>query len=224
MNALEGRQISFSYRKGTSLFSQVDIRVGQGECVILRGPSGCGKTTLCHVLAGIIPRSISGEIKGDILLFGQDIRTLSLARLVQKVGVLFQNPDEQLFFPTVEDEIAFGPENLCLSRKEIGLRIEEALETVQMSAFRLVETETLSYGQKQLIALGAVLALQPAILILDEAFSQLDSFSTQLVKGIIQAQKKMGHAIFMVENSEDHLDLAERVYEMHDGRVWEVAL
>lgn len=224
MNALEGRQISFSYQEGKVLFSQVNIHARRGECVILRGPSGCGKTTLCHILAGIIPRSISGEVKGDVLLFGENIQTLSLASLVQQVGVLFQNPDAQLFFPIVEDEIAFGPENLCLPREEIGLRIEQVLETVQMSAYRLAETETLSFGQKQLIALGAVLALKPPILILDEAFSQLDSSSTQLVKGIIQARKGMGHAIFMVENGEEHLDLAERVYELQDGQVQEVAL
>ena len=142
MKALEGRQISFSYAGGKTLFSQVNVHVKNGECVILRGPSGSGKTTLCNILAGIIPRSISGELRGDVLLFGENLRTLSLATVVQKVGILFQNPDSQLFFPTVEDEIAFGPENLCLSREEIGLRIEQALDTVQMGSYRLMETET----------------------------------------------------------------------------------
>jgi energy-coupling factor transport system ATP-binding protein len=224
VKALEGRQISFSYAGGKTLFSQVNVHVKNGECVILRGPSGSGKTTLCNILAGIIPRSISGELRGDVLLFGENLRTLSLATVVQKVGILFQNPDSQLFFPTVEDEIAFGPENLCLSREEIGLRIEQALDTVQMGSYRLMETETLSHGQKQRIALAAVLALQPQILILDEAFSQLDTGSTHLVKGIIRQQKELGHAIFMVENSEEHLHLVDRVYELQDGQTREVVL
>ncbi|NLL43033.1 MAG: ABC transporter ATP-binding protein [Firmicutes bacterium] len=224
MNALEGRRISFSYPRANALFSEVNIQVQVGECVILRGPSGCGKTTLCQILAGIIPRSLPGEVRGDVLLFGENIGSLSLARIVEKVGVLFQDPDAQLFFPTVEDEIAFGPENLCLAREEIGCRIEQALEAVQMSEYRLAKTETLSYGQKQLIALAAVLALEPRVLILDEAFSQLDTASTQLVKEIIRNQKRLGRAIFLVENSEEHLDLAERVYELQGGRVQEVVL
>jgi energy-coupling factor transporter ATP-binding protein EcfA2 len=223
-NALEGRQISFSYAGGRPLFSQVNLHVKPGECAILRGPSGSGKTTLCHILAGIIPRSISGTLEGEVLLFGDNLRALSLASVVDKLGILFQNPDSQLFFPTVEDEIAFGPENLCLSRQEMAFRIEQVLETVQMSAYRWVETETLSHGQKQRIALAAVLALQPQILILDEAFSQLDTESTRLVKGIIQGQKELGHAIFMVENGEEHLDLADRIYELQDGQVREVVL
>lgn len=224
MNALEGRQISFSYARGGNLFNQVNLHIKAGECAILRGPSGSGKTTLCHILAGIIPRSISGSLSGDVLLFGENLDTLSLASIVQKLGVLFQNPDSQLFFSTVEDEIAFGPENLCLPRSEIAHRIEWALDVVQMSAYRLAETATLSHGQKQRIALAAVLALQPKVLILDEAFSQLDTYSTRLVKGIIQGQKELGQAILMVENSEEHLDLADRIYDLESGWVREVAL
>lgn len=224
MNALEGRQISFSYTRDKPLFSQVDFHVKPGECAILRGPSGSGKTTLCHIAAGIIPRSISGTFAGGILLCGENLHSLSLAKVVQKLGILFQNPDAQLFFATVEDELAFGPENLCLSREEISLRIAQALDAVKMSAYRLVETATLSHGQKQRIALAAVLALGPQILILDEAFSQLDTSSTALVKDLLRKQKERGHAIFMVENSEEHLDLADRVYELEDGRIREVAL
>ncbi len=224
MNALEGRQISFSYAGGKPLFNQVNLWVKPGECTLLRGPSGSGKTTLCHILAGIIPRSISGELTGDVLLFGEHLRTLSLASIVERVGVLFQNPDSQLFFSTVEDEIAFGPENLCLPRREITSRIEQALHTVQMNAYRLAEIETLSYGQKQRIALAAVLALRPKVLILDEAFSQLDTASTQLVKEIIRGQKEMGQAIFMVDNSEEHLDLADRTYGLAGGRVREMPI
>lgn len=224
MNALEGRQISFSYGRGKTLLSQVDFYVQPGECVILQGPSGSGKTTLCHIAGGIIPRSFSGDLEGEVLLFGTPLHSLSLADVVKNVGILFQNPDSQLFFPMVEDELAFGPENLCLPREEIALRIAEALDAVEMSSFRLVETDTLSHGQKQRIALAAVLALRPRVLILDEAFSQLDTASTAIVKGVLRRQKELGQAIFMVENGEEHLELAERVYELQGGQIREVAL
>ena len=105
MNALEPAD-QLSYPKSKLLFREVNISLRQGECVILRGPSGSGKTTLAYILAGIIPRSIPGEVEGEVLLFGQEMRTLSLAAIVQQVGVLFQDPDAQLFFPTVEDEVA----------------------------------------------------------------------------------------------------------------------
>jgi energy-coupling factor transport system ATP-binding protein len=224
VNALEGRQISFSYpRHGEqALLTNVNVYVRRGECVILRGPSGVGKSTLCHILAGIIPRSISGQVSGEVFFFGENLRFLSLARVAETVGVLFQNPDSQLFFPTVEDELAFGPENLCLPRPEMDKRINEALAMVHMEEYRLVETETLSLGAKQRIALAAVLSLQPRILILDEAFSQLDSQSVSVVRDTIRAQKELGRAIFMVENSEEHVDLADRIYELQDGQVREV--
>ena len=224
MRALEGRQISFTYPGGKPLLSQVNFSVKPGECVILRGPSGSGKTTLCHIAAGIIPRSISGDFQGEILLWGQELQGLSLAQVVQELGILMQNPDAQLFFPTVEDELAFGPENLCLPRGEIALRIAEALGAVEMSTYRLAEIETLSQGQKQRIALAAVLALRPRILILDEAFSQLDTASTAIVQGVLRRQKELGHAIFLVENGEEHLHLADRLYELKDGEVREVTL
>ena len=145
MNAPEGRQISFPiHGTGTTLLTNVNVYVRRGECVMLRGPSGVGKSTLCHILAGIIPRSISGQVSGEVFFFGENLRFLSLARVAETVGVLFQNPDSQLFFPTVEDELAFGPENLCLPRPEMDKRINEALAMVHMEEYRLVETETLS--------------------------------------------------------------------------------
>ncbi len=222
MNALEGRLLKFRYGGGPFLLIQENISVKPGECVLLRGPSGAGKTTLAHILSGIIPRSFPGDLRGDVFLFGENIKNLSLARCVEKVGVVWQNPAAQLFFPTVEDEIAFGPENLCLPRREIGRRIENALQAVGMSAFRLAETRTLSYGQKQLIAFGAALALQPRILILDEVFSQLDDSASKRVKDVIKRQSEKGTAVLLIDNSDESLKLARRAYHLADGRIREV--
>jgi energy-coupling factor transport system ATP-binding protein len=224
MRALEGRNLSFRYPGSPILFEQVDIYVDEGECVVLTGPSGCGKSTLCHILSGIIPRSIEGEVEGEVLLFGEHLQNLSLWQTVQQVGVVFQEPDSQLFSPTVEDEIAFGPENLCLPREEIGKRIERALEAVKMSKYRLAGPKDLSDGQKQLIAIAATLSLEPRALIFDEAFSHLDSQYTLAAKEIIRAQKKLGRAILMVEHDGENLDVADRIYQFEDGRLREVHL
>ncbi|HHY14625.1 MAG TPA: ABC transporter ATP-binding protein [Firmicutes bacterium] len=223
MRVLEGRGISFRYPGGPPLLRQADIYLKTGECVGLTGPSGCGKSTLCRILAGIIPRSIPGEVTGQVFISGTELSEIPLAALVQLVGIVFQDPDSQLFSPTVEDEIAFGPENLCLPRDELELRICQALETVGMAAYRQAETRTLSLGQKQLIALAAVLALQPKILIADEIFSRLDSTCTLLVQEAIQRQKSQGRAVLLVDHKHENLALVDRIYRLTEGQLREVS-
>lgn len=221
MKAIEGSGICFAY-DDTPLFSGLDIHVEEGECVALIGHSGCGKSTLCYLLSGIIPRSIQGEFKGTVRLFGKDISSLSLEETVKRIGIVFQNPDSQLFSPTVEDEIAFGPENLCLPREEIENRITNSLFSVGMQDYRYANPSKLSGGQKQLVALAASLALEPRIVIFDEALSQLDSDSTLLVKAAILRQKAQGKAILFVEHDPDNLDIADRIYSLSAGRLEEV--
>ncbi len=221
MIALQARELSFSYGE-TPLFSDVSISVSEGECVALTGPSGCGKSTLCYILSGIIPRSIEGYLAGDVRLFGDKPDELSLTETVKRVGVVFQSPDSQLFSPTIEDEVAFGPENLCVPREEIDKRIVAALTSVGMQDFRYANPVQLSGGQKQLVALAAVLALEPRALIFDESLSQLDSDSTALVKHAILVQKQQGKAILIVEHDEENLDIADRIYTFANGRFAEV--
>ncbi len=221
MIALEVSELSFSYGE-IPLFSDVGLSVSEGECVALTGPSGCGKSTLCYILSGIIPRSIDGNINGDVRLFGNNPSELSLSETIERVGVVFQNPESQLFSPTIEDEVAFGPENLCLPREEISRRITSALVAVGMQDFRHTNPSQLSGGQKQLVALAAVLALQPRALIFDESLSQLDPDSAALVKQAIQAQKQQGKAILIVEHNEENLDVADRIYTFANGRLAEV--
>ncbi len=224
MIVLEGRNIDFHYFPDKLLLRQANIHVKKGECVALIGSSGCGKTTLCYILAGIIPRSIKGDLTGEVFLSGRNIVDLPLADLVRQVGIVFQDPESQLFSPTVEDEIAFGPENLCLPREEIDKRIEEALRLVGMEEHRRADTQTLSYGQKQLIAIAAVLALQPQTLILDEIFSHLDFDSAERIKRLILGQKKAGKAILLTGHGQDYIDLADRVYQIEKAEVEEIYL
>ncbi|MGB4431812.1 MAG: ABC transporter ATP-binding protein, partial [Limnochordia bacterium] len=199
MNALQAQKISFRYPEGPLVLERVDLHVQVGECVALAGPSGSGKSTLCHVLSGIIPRSIPGQVRGTIRLFGEELSTLSLAETVRRVGVVFQDPDAQLFFPTVEAELAFGLENLCFPEEEMDRRISAALETVGLSSRRHQATKDLSQGQKQLVALAAVLALEPGLLILDEVFAPLDERSEAVVQGVIRDYTARGGAVLLVE-------------------------
>ena len=224
MKALEARSLSFAYDE-TPLFSGVSFAVAEGEWVAVTGPSGSGKSTLCLLLSGVIPRSRDeGNRSGEVLLLGEDVASMPLAQVASRLGLVLQEPDSQLFSPLVEDEVAFGPENLCLSRDEIGRRITEALELTGMSGSRLAETDTLSGGQKQLIALAAVLALRPRVLILDEAFAMLDADAEERMRQVLCELKRQGTAILTVEHEARRLVWADRVLFLSRGRLEEVRL
>ena len=155
MNAVEIKNLNFGYDEKI-LLSDINLNIAQGQCIAFTGKSGCGKSTLCYIISGIIPRNIHGLLNGDIKIFGKNILDYSLGDLIKNVGIVFQNPDSQLFSPTVEDEIAFGPENLKLSRQEIKKRIDNALNMTDCQDLRYSNPSNLSGGQKQLVALAAV--------------------------------------------------------------------
>ena len=224
MKALQARSLSFAYDE-TPLFSGVSFALAEGEWVSVTGPSGSGKSTLCLLLSGVIPRSLElGKRSGKVLLFGEDIAGLSLAKVASRLGLVLQEPDSQLFSPLVEDEIAFGPENLCLPRDEIGERIERALRLTGMNAKRMADTDALSGGQKQLIALAAVLAMEPRVLILDEAFAMLDEAAEEQMLQVLRCLKAQGTAILTVEHEPRRLAAADRILRLDAGRLEEVGL
>ena len=222
MKALQARSLSFAYDE-TPLFSGVSFALAEGEWVAITGPSGSGKSTLCLLASGVIPRSLDvGKVGGEVLLFGESVADLPLAKTASRLGLVLQEPDSQLFSPLVEDEIAFGPENLCLPRDEIGARIERALALTGMSGKRQADTDTLSGGQKQLVALAAVLALEPRVLILDEAFAMLDEAAEKQMLEVLRCLKEQGTAILAVEHEPRRLAAADRVLRLADGRLEEV--
>lgn len=224
MKALQAQALSFAYDE-TPLFSGVSFALAEGEWIAVTGKSGSGKSTLCLLLSGVIPRSLNvGKAGGEVLLFGENIAELPLAKVASRLGLVLQEPDSQLFSPLVEDEIAFGPENLCLPRDEIGARIERALTLTGMSAKRLADPDTLSGGQKQLIALAAVLALEPKVLILDEAFAMLDEKAEEQMLEVLRRLKEQGTAILSVEHEPRRLAAADRVLRLAEGRLEEVGL
>ena len=222
INPIEINKLYFKYKNSPDyILKAVDLAVFKGEIVALVGLSGSGKSTLLNIISGIIPHIHKGKIKGEVKLWGKETKDLKIVDITKKVGVGFQDPDTQLFSPTVEDEIAFGPENLMVVREEIERRIEKVLQAVNMEDYRYENPNNLSGGQKQLIAIAAILAMEPDILLLDEALSQLDTNGKKKVGDIIINLKKKGKTLILVEHDLESLSLADRVLELKDGNLKE---
>ena len=212
--------LSFQYPGAKEeIIKEINLEVNQGEVLAVVGLSGSGKTTLCYCLSGIIPHVYDGKLTGQVFLGGRPTVEMDISEIATQVGIVFQNPETQIFFPQVEDELAFGPENLCLDREEIGERIEQVLSLLDLEGKRKVRTEHLSGGQKQLVALASVLTLEPEILIFDEVMAHIDTKGKQLIKEIIRELKAEGKTIIMVEHNLDNIDLADRKLVLQQGRL-----
>ena len=220
MIPIEVKNLSFQYAKDArKILHNLELTVATGEIVAIVGLSGIGKSTLCYCLSGIIPHVYGGVMEGQVYLNGRDTRDLTLPQIATTLGIVFQNPDNQLFSFTVEDEVAFGPENLCLPPEEIEHRITDALKKVGMSEFRHANPQQLSGGQRQLIALASVLSLQPEILIFDEAMSQIDRDGRKLILDMMLKLKAEGRTIVMIEHDFANLAVADRVLVLKGGHL-----
>jgi len=185
----------------TAVFGPLTLRLQTGELLFLRGPSGCGKSTLARIIAGIIPRTVPARLTGQVLLAGSAPGEYTLAERVQTVGLVFQRPDQQLFLPTVEDELAFGCENLCLASDEIRRRIGEVLALLDLAELRQAPVAALSGGQQHLVACAAVLTMRPQLLIVDELLSQLDERYRALVDAALLRHARQGGAVIAIDHA-----------------------
>ena len=219
---IEIKDLWFTYgaREDPTL-SGIDLTIRNGEFVLLAGPTGCGKSTLLKTLNGIIPHESGGELLGSVRINGIETAVSCMMEIAQITGLVFQNPDDQIFSTVVEDEIAFGPENLCLPKPEIEQRVRESLEMVGMSEHRLAPTGTLSGGQKQRVCIASMLAMMPKILVLDEPISQLDPAGAAEVMQIIRdLNRKLGLTIVLVEHRLHEIaPLADRIILMDCGKI-----
>jgi len=211
MYALEARGFTLQY-PGASVpvFAPLDFAIEPGETVAVKGDSGAGKSSLLLCTCGLIPGSVAAEIQGDLRLFGKPLGEYLRVELTQAVGMVFQNPETQLFCGTVELEAAFGLENLCVPRKEMRARVRESLETVGLWERRGDSPAILSGGQKQLLALAAVLALRPRLLLLDEALSQLDDTAAARMMEVLRGLQSAGQTMVFVDHDDTRRAFAHR--------------
>ena len=176
--------LRYRYHDGTEALCGVNFTIAPGECVGLLGPNGSGKSTLLLHLNGILPEKITGD--GSIRIAGQAITAANLESVRRQVGLLFQDPDDQLFCQTVEEDVAFGPQQLGLTGKVLEARVERSLAMVGLVGYGHRATHHLSHGEKRRVCLGGVLACEPTILVLDEPTSDLDPRGRREFKTLLQ--------------------------------------
>jgi energy-coupling factor transport system ATP-binding protein len=198
----------------------VDLQVNKGEMVVIMGPSGCGKTTLFRILAGLVPSLIPGTVEGEVTVEGVDVVRAGYKQLVGVVGLVYQNPEMQVITRSVLEELAMGPENLGLSREEIQKRIDWVTHVLNLYDLLDKDPQSLSGGEKQLIAIASVLTIKPKVLLLDEPTSMLDHRGTRLVLEAINQLKKEGLTILVAEHRvEWAVEAADRVAVMGRGTI-----
>jgi energy-coupling factor transporter ATPase len=222
MAIIETKNLTYTYPGATKpSIKDVSIKIEKGEFALITGPSGCGKTTLCRCFNGLIPHFYQGELKGEITVTGLKVPEHQIYELATHVGLVFQNPENQLFALSVEKDVAFGLENLGVPREEIRKRVDWALKLTGIYELRERTPTELSGGQQQRVAIASVLAMQPKVIVLDEPTSFLDPLGAKRIFEVIyELNRKLGITIVLVEH---RLDLtakyADHIIIMDDGKV-----
>jgi energy-coupling factor transport system ATP-binding protein len=218
MAVAQAERLTFSYPGvDRPVLSDVSFRVDPGEVVALLGPSGSGKSTLLRALAGLVPHFHGGRFEGRVEVAGRDTRRFRPADLADEVASLFQDPEDQIVFGRVENEVAFGLENLGPPPAEIWPRVHAALADAGIARLAERRTETLSAGELQRVCLAAVLAIGPSLLLLDEPTSQLDPEGAE---AILDLACELGSAVVVSEQRPTlPLELCDRVLFLEDGRL-----
>lgn len=209
MTLIETKNLTYTYPGATrASINDVTIAIEKGEFVLITGPSGCGKTTLCRCFNGLIPHFYQGELKGEIHVANQNVLEHQIYELAKHVGLVFQNPENQLFALSVEKDVAFGLENLGTPREEIRKRVDWALGLTGIYDLRERAPHELSGGQQQRVAIASVLVMQPEVIVLDEPTSFLDPLSAKKIFEVIHdLNSELGITVVLVEH---RLDLTAR--------------
>ena len=212
---LKVENLSYSYDDGTKALTDVNLEIKKGDMVSLLGKNGAGKSTLFLHFNGIFKPT-----KGRILIDGEELKydKKSLIKFRQKVGIVFQNPDDQLFAPTVEEDVAFGPLNLGLSQEETQKRVNDALKKVGMDGFQRKAPHHLSGGQKKRVAIAGILAMQPELMVLDEPTSGLDPQGAIDILELLYELNDEGMTIIISTHEVDLVpNYAKKVFVLVEG-------
>lgn len=216
MTLLETRNLCFSYEKGKEILKNIDVKIEKGSFVALLGANGCGKTTLIQQLDGLLKPTA-----GQVLLNGVDLKGLDDRQIFSNIGLVFQNPDDQLFSFTVYEDVAYGVINLGIKGEELKERVEEALRLLDIYDLKDREIHKLSYGQKKRVAIAGVLAMKPQIVILDEPTAGLDPMaSSNLMKTLKDMQLKNGITLIIATHEVDIVPVnCDYIYIINNGAI-----
>ncbi len=216
MEAIKFENVSFKYGENEkSVINNLSLTINKGEYVCMLGKNGSGKSTIARLMNGLLlPTS------GKVTVFGYDtLEKSTIFEVRKRVGMVFQNPDNQMVATIVEDDVAFGPENIGVNSKEIGERIDFALNSTNMQKFRFTAGQKLSGGQKQRVAIAGVLAIRPDVLILDESTSMLDAVGRKEVLSVIKELNRSGITVISVTHYMDEAVDANKICVISNGQI-----
>ncbi len=215
MKALEYKNVSFGYRDDSLAVKCVNLSVEEGEFVAVLGQNGSGKSTLARLSNGLLWAD-----EGSVYVFDRLLTQKNEREIRRDVGIVFQNPDSQAVASIVEDDIAFGPENVGIPREEMRERIDRALKAVDMEKYRGAMLSRLSGGQKQRVAVAGILALRPRIMIFDESTAMLDPRGRrEIMDVILKSREEFGVTVLMITHFMEEALLADRAVIMHEGKI-----
>ena len=216
MKVIDIKNASYSYPNcENNVINNLSLSVNEGEFLCVLGENGSGKSTLSRLINGLLLPTV-----GDVTVFDMNTKDKKLAYEIRKqVGMVFQNPDNQMVATIVEDDVAFGPENIGVKREEIEDRINFALDAVNMQKFRRVAGQKLSGGQKQRVAIAGALAVMPKILILDESTAMLDPLGREEVLNVVKSLNKSGMTVILITHYMDEAVSADRVVVLKKGEI-----
>ena len=218
------QNVSFSYEKEQEYtLKEINVTAAQGECLLLTGESGCGKTTFIRLLNGLIPHYYEGQLEGNVMINGKEVRTMELYEIAALTGSVFQNPKSQFFTSDVYSELNFICENIGLERTEIERRVAEAVKIFSIENLLERSVTALSGGQKQRVAIARALAVSPDILFCDEATSALDPQTTRSILELLKRlQKDMNLSVVMITHQMEVVrDCCQQVAVIDNGAVAE---
>lgn len=223
MSIITIKNLSYQYPISESdALKNVNVTIERGKLYALIGANGGGKTTLCNVIRGFIPHFYKGDLRGEVLIEGKDIREWEMGELSQKIGYVFQNPFTQIsgVKDNVFEEIAFGLENLGMEPGLIREKVDQVIKMLEIDYLREKNPFELSGGQKQRVALASIIVMEPDVLVIDEPTSQLDPKGTEEVFKIIELMKKKGKTIILVEHKIELIaEYADDVILLNEGEV-----